>query len=102
MKYWLKWLITGAIFVSPCTLNYMAIDNQMCKEEPRRMYTGMINPQTKAWAYPRQYKIRNFIDDKPFGSLDEVVIITKEGERKELKRGDVGFDEQEEVYKKEI
>lgn len=56
------------------------------------------NPDTMVWSYPGESQARNFKDNRPFGSLDEVVLRTKEGTVKTLHPGDDEFAEQERVY----
>jgi hypothetical protein len=56
------------------------------------------SPNAICFSYPGEYQARNFQDVKPFGSLDEVVLRTKEGKVLTLQRGGDGFADQEQVY----
>jgi hypothetical protein len=61
------------------------------------------NPSAMVWSYPgKEYQARNFKDEKPFGSLDEVVLRTPDGRVVTLSPNDDGFEKQERVYKEKI
>lgn len=59
-------------------------------------------PNAMVWSYPGKHQARNFKDEKPFGSLDEVVLRTQKGIVVTLRPNDDGFNEQEKVYKEKI
>ncbi|MFH1770829.1 MAG: hypothetical protein ABH828_04715 [archaeon] len=95
MKPVTKYIIASAIKL------YSAIATGCCpydSDEPAQLFTG--DPNIRVWAYSGNFRQRRFIDEKPFGSLDEVVIVKRGGTIVDkILPGDETFEEQEEVFK---
>ncbi|HIH11463.1 TPA: hypothetical protein HA241_04700 [Candidatus Woesearchaeota archaeon] len=68
-------------------------------DSPQRIFP--VNLETVAYRLDDGVHLRHFIDELPFGSLDEVVVL-RDHKRIELKPGDPEFVEQEKVYLEKI
>jgi hypothetical protein len=66
--------------------------------EPRRI-TPLLQ-DVIAYRLDENRNKRNFIDEVPFGTLDEVVILRDK--RVEIKPGNPEFDEQQRIYQEKI
>ena len=94
----IEYIAAGILAVSPLIM----ATAQQCNpaEEPQLILSYDLNAMI--WSYPEEYQARNFKDERPFGSLDEVVIRNNAGKVTILKQGDSGFKEQEEIYLKQV
>lgn len=73
----------------------------MCTRSNEPSLVGM-NIDVMTWAYPGKYLQRNFKDERPFCSLDEVILREDSGRVVILNHGDEGFEEQEKDFKEEV
>lgn len=71
---------------------------QHCKPSSEPLLRPSASRDVMIWSYPGEYQARNFIDKRPFGSLDEVILRTIDGEKLILRQGDNGFDKEKKVY----